>query len=146
MTSTDAKPHIATIGQLVPLKAKPDQGEALRQFLITGYGLLSGNQEPETLQWFALKYSIPEPNADTLLSVVPDLPVTNYNLLASKIKPMLAGVEGDLKKGLTMGLRVLVKAKQDQISAVREFLQVCAITPQWSMGNLLGVKRARFPS
>ena len=172
--STDVKPNIAKIGQLVPLKAKSDQGEALRQFLITGYGLLSGNQEPETLQWFALKYNTPEPNyaifdtyaaesgrqahitgevakalfanADTLLSVVPDLPATNYNLLASKIKPTLAGVEGDPKKGLTVGLRVLVKAKQDQIAAVREFLQVCAINPQWSMDNLLGVKRARFPS
>lgn len=150
--STDVKPNIAKIGQLVPLKAKSDQGEALRQFLITGYGLLSGNQEPETLQWFALKYNTPEPNyaifdtyaaesgrqahitgevakalfanADTLLSVVPDLPATNYNLLASKIKPTLSGVEGDPKKGLTVGLRVLVKAKEDQIAAVREFLQV----------------------
>ncbi|TBU26908.1 hypothetical protein BD311DRAFT_789496 [Dichomitus squalens] len=138
------------IGQLVPLKAKPDQGDALSQFLITGYGLLAGDQEPETLQWFALKYNTPEPNyaifdtyaaesgrqahisgevakalfanADTLLAALPDLPSTNFNLLASKIKP-LAGVESDFKKGLTVGLRVLVKAKPEQIDAVREFLQ-----------------------
>ena len=152
--STDVELHTAKTGQLVPLKAKADQGDALRQFLFTGYGLLSGNQEPETLQWFALKYNAPEPNyaifdtyaaesgrqahingevakalfanADTLLATVPDLPATNYNLLASKIKPRLTGVESDPKKGLAVGLRVLVKAKQDQISAVREFLQVCA--------------------
>ncbi|KAI1786096.1 hypothetical protein LXA43DRAFT_1035072 [Ganoderma leucocontextum] len=138
------------IGQLVPLKAKPDQGDALRQFLITGYGLLAGNQEPDTLQWFALKYNTPEPNyaifdtyaaesgrqahingevakalfanADTLLAAIPDLPATNFNLLASKIKP-LSGVESDSKKGLAVGLRVLIKAKQDHIAAVREFLQ-----------------------
>ena len=141
----------------------------MRQFLITGYGLLSGNQEPETLQWFALQYNTPEPNyaildtyeaesgrqahitgevakalfADTLLSVVPDLPVTNYNLLASKIKPTPSGVEGDLKKGLTVGLRVLVKAKPGQIAAVREFLQVCANALKCPMGNLPAMIRAR---
>ncbi len=135
----------------------------MREFLITGYGLLSGDQEPETLQWFALKYNTPEPNyaifdtyaaesgrqthisgevakalfanADTLLAAVPDLPATNFNLLASKIKPTLTAAESAPKKGLAVGLRVLVKAKPDQISAVREFLQVCVDNLRYRRGN-----------
>ncbi|RPD60926.1 hypothetical protein L227DRAFT_653167 [Lentinus tigrinus ALCF2SS1-6] len=152
------------IGQLVPLEAKADQSEALRQFLLTGYSLLSGDQEPETLQWYAVKYDTPTPtyaiidsfaaesgrqahiagkvaealmaNSDKLLSRSPDIPAGAFDILASKIKPLDA--QSDVKKGLTIGLRVLLKAKESQVQAVREFLEGAlplveaeAQTPVW---------------
>lgn len=143
----------AKIGQLVPLEAKPDQSEALREFLLTGYSLLSGDQEPETLQWYAVKYDTPTPtyaiidsfaaesgrqahisgkvaealvaNSDKLLARSPDIPAGAFDILASTIKPLNA--QSDVKKGLALGLRVLLKAKDDQVQAVREFLQVSRV-------------------
>ncbi|KAI0808269.1 hypothetical protein C8Q74DRAFT_125978 [Fomes fomentarius] len=137
------------IGQLVPLEAKSDQSAALSEFLLAGYSLLSGNQEPETLQWYAVKYETPTPtyaiidafaaesgrqahingkvaealiaNSDKLLAKGPDIPAGAFNILASKLPP--SAPQADVKKGLAVGLRVLIKAKQDQVQNVREFLQ-----------------------
>ena len=150
---TDLIRATAKIGQLVPLEAKPDQSDALREFLLTGYSLLSGDQEPETLQWYAVKYDTPTPtyaiidsfaaesgrlahiagkvaealiaNSDTLLARGPDIPAGAFDILASKVKPLDA--QSDVKKGLSLGLRVLLKAKESQVQAVREFLQVRSV-------------------
>ncbi|KAI0739849.1 hypothetical protein C8Q80DRAFT_1357535 [Daedaleopsis nitida] len=136
------------IGQLVPLQAKADQSVALKDFLLTGYSLLSGDQEPETLQWYAVKYDTSEPtyaiidsfaaesgrqahingkvaealiaNSDTLLARGPDIPAGAFDILASKLKPT---GQTDVKKGLACGLRVLIKAKESQVETVREFLK-----------------------
>ncbi|KAI0694939.1 hypothetical protein C8T65DRAFT_666325 [Cerioporus squamosus] len=152
------------IGQLVPLEAKPDQSQALRDFLLKGYSLLSGDQEPETLQWYAVKYDTPTPtyaiidsfaaesgrqahlagkvaeallaNSDKLLATSPDIPAGAFDILASKIKSLDA--QSDVKKGLAIGLRVLLKAKEDQVQGVREFLKGALplveaepLTPVW---------------
>ncbi|KAI0641691.1 hypothetical protein C8Q79DRAFT_1003562 [Trametes meyenii] len=136
------------IGLLVPLHAKPDQVGAVADFLNAGYSLMTGNQEPETLQWFAVKYENQpayaifdtfavesgraahtsgkvadalRANAGTLLAQPPDIAGGHLDILASKVKP--TGPESDVKKGLAVGLRVLVKAKESKISAVREFLK-----------------------
>ncbi|KAI0631760.1 hypothetical protein C8Q77DRAFT_1128671 [Trametes polyzona] len=136
------------IGLLVPLHAKPDQVAAVADFLNVGYSLMTGNQEPETLQWFAVKYE-DQPvyaifdtfaaesgrkahvdgkvadalraNHATLLSQGPDIAGGHIDILASKVKP--TGPESDVKKGLTKGLRVLLKAKPSKVSDVREFLK-----------------------
>ncbi|RDX45988.1 hypothetical protein OH76DRAFT_1407324 [Lentinus brumalis] len=161
------------IGQLVPLEAKAEQSEALREFLLTGYSLLSGDQEPETLQWYAVKYDTPTPtyaiidsfaaesgrqahiggkvaeallaNSDKLLARSPDIPIGAFDILASKIRPLDA--QSDVKKGLAIGLRVLLKAKEDQVEAVREFLQGAlplveaeAQTPVWYAIEFPGTK------
>ncbi len=149
---TYASAHLvlAKIGQLVPLEAKSDQSAALNEFLLAGHSLLSGNQEPETLQWYAVKYETPTPtyaiidafaaesgrqahingkvaealiaNSDKLLAKGPDIPAGAFSILASKLPPSVS--QADVKKGLAVGLRVLIKAKQDQVQNVREFLQV----------------------
>ncbi len=120
---------------------------------MTGYSLLSGDQEPETLQWYAVKYDTPTPtyaiidsfaaesgrqthiggkvaeallaNSDKLLARSPDIPIGAFDILASKIRPLDA--QSDVKKGLAIGLRVLLKAKEDQVETVREFLQVSGV-------------------
>ena len=168
---------LAKIGQLVPLEAKPDQSTALREFLLTGYSLLAGDQEPETLQWYAVKYDTPTPvyaiidsfaaesgrqahingkvaealiaNSDKLLARGPDIPAGAFDILASKLQS--AGSQADVKKGLSCGLRVLIKAKPDQVETVREFLKVsmsllvssehhfelhCRVRFLWSKRNL----------
>lgn len=135
------------------MTAKDDQSEALREFFLTGYSLLSGNQEPETLQWYAVKYDTPTPtyaiidsfaaesgrqahiagkvaealiaNSDKLLAQGPDIPAGAFDILASKVKPLNA--QSDVKKGLSLGLRVLLKAKESQVQEVREFLKVSRI-------------------
>ncbi|KAI0660115.1 hypothetical protein C8Q70DRAFT_1044633 [Cubamyces menziesii] len=136
------------IGLLVPLHAKPDQVGAVADFLNIGYGLMTGNQEPETLQWFAVKYENQpvyaifdtfeaesgrkahidgkvadalRANASVLLAQGPDIAGGHLDVLASKVKPQ--GPESDVKKGLTCGLRVLLKAKANKVSEVRAFLK-----------------------
>ena len=52
----------ATLGLFLPLHAKPETSAALADFLLTGYSLVSDDREPETLQWFGVKYT-PAPNA-----------------------------------------------------------------------------------
>ncbi|KAI0367854.1 hypothetical protein BV20DRAFT_1045304 [Pilatotrama ljubarskyi] len=136
------------IGLLVPLHAKHDQVDAVAQFLNVGYSLTTGNQEPETLQWFAVKYE-DQPvfaifdtfaaesgrkahidgkvadalraNASTLLARGPDITGGHIDILASKVKH--TGPEDDVKKGLTCGLRVLLKAKPHKVDDVRAFLK-----------------------
>ncbi|KAI0357183.1 hypothetical protein OH77DRAFT_1422722 [Trametes cingulata] len=136
------------IGLLVPLHAKPEQVGAVADFLNVGYSLMTGNQEPETLQWFAVKYQ-DQPvyaifdtfaaesgrkahidgkvadalraNASTLLAQGPDIAGGHIDILASKVKP--TGSESDVKKGLTCGLRVLLKAKPSKVDDVRAFLK-----------------------
>ncbi|TCD71052.1 hypothetical protein EIP91_000144 [Steccherinum ochraceum] len=49
-----------SLGLFVPLVAKPDQTAAVEQFLLAGHTLVQN--EPETLQWFAIKYDAPESN------------------------------------------------------------------------------------
>lgn len=122
----------------------------MADFLGVGYSLMTGNQEPETLQWFAVKYE-DQPiyaifdtfaaesgrtahingkvaaalgaNASTLLAQGPDIAGGHIEILASKVKATGSGNE--VTKGLTKGLRVLLKAKESKVEAVREFLKVC---------------------
>ena len=126
--------------------------------------MLAGDEEPETLQWFAVKYGTPEPvyaiidsfaaesgrqahvagkvaaalfaNADRLLASTPDIPAAGFEILASKIQPTGAT---DTQKGLTVGLRVLLKAKESQVDAVREFLKVRRVCSAMSVGAHLTV-------
>lgn len=139
----------AKIGLLVPLHAKPEQVGAVADFLNVGYSLMTGNQEPETLQWFAVKYENQpvyaifdtfafesgrkahidgkvadalRANASVLLAQAPDIAGGHLDVLASKVRPQ--GAETDVKKGLTCGLRVLLKAKANKVSEVRDFLKV----------------------
>ncbi|THH30044.1 hypothetical protein EUX98_g4154 [Antrodiella citrinella] len=47
----------AQLGLFVPLTAKPSEATALSEFLLAGHTLVQN--EPETLQWFAIKYTSP---------------------------------------------------------------------------------------
>lgn len=161
----------AKIGLLVPLHAKPDQVEAVANFLGVGYTLMTGNQEPETLQWFAVKYE-DQPvyaifdtfaaesgrkahidgkvadalraNASTLLAQSPDIAGGHIEILASKVKP--TGAESDVKRGVTKGLRVLLKAKASKIDVVREFLKVCIADARMTATAIDGVYTERGPT
>lgn len=120
-------------------------------FLLQGRDIVI-KTEPLTLQWFGIKYVSEDPvvnstfavfdaftseegrkahltgkvvaavaaKAEELLTAPPD--VGSFNILASKIVP-IPGASGPTA-GLTKGLRVLVKAKEDKIDTVRTFLTV----------------------
>ncbi|KAI0822083.1 hypothetical protein BC628DRAFT_1390738 [Trametes gibbosa] len=136
------------LGLLVPLHAKPEQVGAVAEFLNIGYSLMTGNQEPNTLQWFAVKYEgqpvyaifdtfaaesgrkahidgkvadALRANASTLLAQSPDIAGGHLDILASKVNPRGSG--GEARKGLTKGLRVLMKAKGHKVAEVRAFLK-----------------------
>ncbi|KAF8970913.1 hypothetical protein BDZ97DRAFT_1652124 [Flammula alnicola] len=135
----------ATCGSLVPLVSQEGKGEAVAEFLLGGYGLVQA--EPETLQWYAVKfegtsppvYDIfdtfpsqegrkahfdgPIPNAlmthgPSLLSVSPDINKIMVEVLTSKVTK---GGEGQ-KAGLAVGLRALFTAKPEKKQGVRDFL------------------------
>ncbi|KAH9938792.1 uncharacterized protein BXZ73DRAFT_99853 [Epithele typhae] len=139
-----------TLGIFLPLTAKPDQAAALGQFLLAGYDILAPGVEPDTLQWFAVKYAsgaepvyaifdtfAAEPgrqahfagpvaaalqaNADALLAKAPDFAHAPCDVLASLVRA--APAPGAVAKGLQSGLRVLVRAKPEKVDAVREFLK-----------------------
>ncbi|KAI0764272.1 hypothetical protein BD413DRAFT_578842 [Trametes elegans] len=138
----------AKIGLLVPLHAKAEQVGAVADFLNVGYSLMTGNQEPETLQWLAVRYEgqpvyaifdtfaaesgrkahvdgkvadALRANASTLLTQGPDIAGAHVDILASKVKP--TGNESDVRKGLRVGVRVLLEAKPGKAAEVREFLK-----------------------
>lgn len=143
----------------------------MANFLGVGYTLMTGNQEPETLQWFAVKYE-DQPvyaifdtfaaesgrkahidgkvadalraNASTLLAQSPDIAGGHIEILASKVKP--TGAESDVKRGVTKGLRVLLKAKASKIDVVREFLKVCVMGPWMTPAVVDGVYTERSSS
>lgn len=129
---------------LVPLVAQLDKSEAVAQFLHAGHQLV--NDEPETIQWFALKYNDTNPptyaifdtfktesgrtahltgkvaaalmeNAPTLLSPPPE--IAYANLIASRVDEIPAGV--------TTGTRTILEAKPEKVQAVRDFLTVSYI-------------------
>jgi len=53
----------ATLGLFVPLTAKPSESAAVNSFLLQGHDLVQ--DEPDTLQWFAVKYTSPPLNPST---------------------------------------------------------------------------------
>ncbi|KAJ7476086.1 hypothetical protein FB451DRAFT_1557890 [Mycena latifolia] len=148
-----------SLALFVPLVAKGDKVDDVSQFLAAGYDLVQA--EPETIQWFGIKYSDHTPptfaildtfraeggrtahltgkvaealmaNAPTLLSAGPE--IAQPVVLANKV------VEGTKSKtaGLGVGLRVFITAKPDKVQTVREFLigalplvEAEAETPVW---------------
>jgi hypothetical protein len=134
-----------SLGIFVPLIAKGDKVEEVSQFLGAGYDLVLA--EPETIQWFGIKYTDHTPatfaildtfrteagrtahltgkvaealmaNAGTLLSAGPEL--TQPNVIANKVQE---GTKGKTA-GLGVGLRVMLTAKADKVQAVKDFLIV----------------------
>lgn len=131
----------AKVGLVVSLVAKPDKVSDLENFLLKGYEL--AKKEPETLQWFAVKYPTIEnqyaiidtfaahkgrvahlegpiaaalmEHAPTLLGSQPD--IMQAEVLASHIK---TSNPTDLK----VGLRVFVTAKEGMEEEVKDFLLV----------------------
>lgn len=140
----------AKLGLFVPLTSKPEESTALKEFLLGGYDLVQDTHEPETLQWFALKYSNPAgtqfaifdtsaaesgreahlngavaaalmQNKERLLIPGDDgVNIRKVDILASKVEKPGDG----LTKGLQNGLRVLIKAKESKIGDVKAFLEV----------------------
>ncbi|EEB86745.1 hypothetical protein MPER_16182, partial [Moniliophthora perniciosa FA553] len=125
--------------------SKTAQTSALEDFLNTGYELVQS--EPKTLQWFAVSYDSSNPptyaifdtfaaddgrsdhlggpiaaalmkSADQLLSTPPE--IGKVDVLASVVRPVKSGGK---TAGVTVGLRVLIKAKAEKASAVRDFLK-----------------------
>ena len=58
---------MVTVGLWVPLEAKPDKVDAVRQFLEGGRGLV--NAEPATTAWFAVQLG---PTSFAIFDVFPD--------------------------------------------------------------------------
>ncbi|KAJ7077147.1 hypothetical protein B0H15DRAFT_862529 [Mycena belliarum] len=134
-----------SLALFVPLKAKDDKVNDVSQFLAAGLDLVLAN-EPETIQWYGVKYADTIPptfaildtfraesgraahlngkvaealmaNAPTLLSTGPQ--ITQPTILANKVT-VLGGTTKTA--GLTVGLRVLLDAKPEFVQAVKEFL------------------------
>ncbi|KAJ7170859.1 hypothetical protein C8R43DRAFT_981323 [Mycena crocata] len=132
-----------SLALFVPLIAKGEKINDVSQFLGAGYDLVQN--EPETIQWYGVKYADHTPptfaifdtfraetgraahlggkvaealmaNAATLLSAGPE--IASPTILANKVQ------EGTKSKtaGLGVGLRVLLNAKSDKVQAVRDFL------------------------
>ncbi|KAF8951614.1 hypothetical protein BDZ97DRAFT_1909847 [Flammula alnicola] len=128
------------------IQAFPDATRTLHlcgDFLNGGYDLVQA--EPETSQWFALKYAGVTPgtfaifdtfvttfgrtahlsgkvasalmaNAPKLLSPAPE--IGELEVLASKVKASGGGKTG----GLSLGLRVIIEAKPEKVQTVKDFL------------------------
>jgi len=58
---------MVTVGLWVPLEAKPDKGNAVRQFLEGGRAVV--NEEPATTAWFAVQLG---PTSFAIFDVFPD--------------------------------------------------------------------------
>ncbi|KAJ7707497.1 hypothetical protein B0H17DRAFT_1032885 [Mycena rosella] len=132
-----------SLALFVPLISKGDKVTDVAQFLGAGYDLVQA--EPETIQWFGIKYADHAPptfaildtfraeggraahlggkvaealmaNAPALLAAGPE--IAQPNVLANKV------VEGDKSRtaGLGNGLRVMLTAKPEKVQAVKEFL------------------------
>ncbi|KAJ7285178.1 hypothetical protein C8J57DRAFT_1290633 [Mycena rebaudengoi] len=141
--SWPALPGNVSLGFFVPLHAKEDKIDEIKQFLGVGYDLIQ--EENETIQWYGVQYNDHTPptfavvdtfrteggrdfhlhgkvadalmaNASTLLSSGPE--IIRTNVLANKV------TEGDKSRttGLTVGLRALLTAKPDKVQAVKDFL------------------------
>ncbi|KAF5334156.1 hypothetical protein D9758_014819 [Tetrapyrgos nigripes] len=136
---------MANVGLLVPLVAKPEKKAAVADFLHTGFSLVP--EEPLTLHWFAVSYEGSEPptyaifdtfaaeegrsahlngkiaaalmqNASELLGVGPQ--IGQVDVLASVVRPIK---DGGKTAGVGVGLRVLIQAKPEKASVVRDFLK-----------------------
>ncbi|KAF7327944.1 Antibiotic biosynthesis monooxygenase [Mycena kentingensis (nom. inval.)] len=142
-----------SLGLWVPLNAKGDKLADVTTFLKAGYDIVV-ETEPETIQWYGLKFSGSDTfavfdtfsteagrgahltgkvaaalmaNAPTLLASGPE--ILQPIILANKIVPTTK---------LTVGLRVFLTPKPDQVDAVREFLKGAVplveaeeLTPAW---------------
>ncbi|TFK35172.1 hypothetical protein BDQ12DRAFT_635406 [Crucibulum laeve] len=138
MTSTEAK-----FGLFVPLVSQLDRAEDVAKLLDAGYDLALA--EPETIQWFALKYANATPTtyaifdtfatesgrsahlsgkiAEALMAKAPKLlspapEIGQVEVLASKVKSSSDGKTA----GLSVGLRVLIEAKPEKTQALKDFL------------------------
>lgn len=150
MTDRSHLEPVAKLGLFVPLTAKSTEITDVTEFLLKGYELVQDEFEPETLQWFALKDSTADgnhflifdtsaaesgrdshlngavaaalmQNRDRLL--VPGekgVNIRKVNILASKVQRPADG----LTKGLSGGIRVLIKAKVSKTQEVKDLLQV----------------------
>ncbi|KAJ7455276.1 hypothetical protein B0H11DRAFT_1874808 [Mycena galericulata] len=127
-----------SLALFVPLLAKGDKVDDVANFLGAGYDLVQA--EPDTIQWFGVKYADHTPptfaildtfrgeggraahlggkvaealmaNAGTLLTAGPM--IASPNVLANKV---VAG------SASSVGLRVFLTAKPDKMQAVKEFL------------------------
>ena len=134
-------------GILAPLVAQIGKDADVAEFLDAGYSIVQN--EPDTIQWFAVKYDNVAPNStfaifDTFTSeagrqahldgsvpvalsenaarlLVPEpVDIHQVEVLASKVKK----VASDKKAGLNVGLRVLIEAKPEKVQTVRDFLTV----------------------
>ncbi|TDL23514.1 hypothetical protein BD410DRAFT_787359 [Rickenella mellea] len=148
-----------TVGLFVPLYAKSDKNDDVKNFLLAGHGMLEA--EPLTLQWYAIRHAS-EPhvfaifdtfaadngrtahlngkiaealgqNASALLAKGPE--IGHVNVLASKIQ------KGNVK----LGLHVQAEARPEKVEAVKEFLISAlplvneeTLTPQWYAIHLTG--------
>lgn len=139
---------LAKYSVLVPLVAKSEKVEDVEKFLLAGYDLVKA--EPETIQWFGIKFTsiIPQTygifdtfptetgrgahltgevakaltdNAPELLSPAPA--IGQAEVLASVVRST-EHAPGDKTAGLSVGVRVLMTAKADKVQAVRDFLIV----------------------
>ena len=136
--------------------AKADQASNVEQLLLTAQSMLTTTApEPLMLQWYGIKYTNSAAptyaifdtfaaeegrqahlggavaaaalgSADKLLAEAPDVAGAPFVVLASVVR-WDAGRAGEVKKGLEVGLRVVIQAKPDQVDAVREFLKVRSV-------------------
>ncbi|KAF9476282.1 hypothetical protein BDN70DRAFT_882664 [Pholiota conissans] len=144
MTAPEVK-----FGILAPVVAKPGQEAALAEFLNVGYDL--SLNEPDTVQWFAIKYTdggAAAPGAPTTFAIF-DTFVTPAGRAAHLGGPIAAALMANAPVlldgapqigeveilasivrptgagrtvGLSVGQRVLFEAKEGKVDTVKEFL------------------------
>ncbi|KAF8808820.1 hypothetical protein BYT27DRAFT_7188294 [Phlegmacium glaucopus] len=131
-------------GILAPLVAQIGKDADVAEFLDAGYSIVQS--EPDTIQWFAVKYNDVTPstfaifdtftseagrqahldgqvpvalsaNAARLLAPEP-VDIGQVEVLASKVEK----VASTKTAGLSLGLRVLIEAKPEKVQTVRDFL------------------------
>ena len=142
-------------GIFAPLVAQIGKDADVAEFLDAGYSIVQN--EPNTIQWFAVKYdNNVEPTTsnstttfaifDTFTSeagrqahldgqvpvalsanaarlLVPNpVDIRKVEVLASKVEKVAEA--SDKKAGLSVGLRVVIKAKPEKVQTVRDFLTV----------------------
>jgi hypothetical protein len=157
-------------GILAPLVAQIGKDADVAEFLDAGYSIVQ-NDEPDTIQWFAVKYDSVAPNTtfaifDTFTSeagrqahlngqvpvalsanaarlLVPEpVDIRQVEVLASKVEKV--AVASDKKAGLSVGLRVLIEAKPEKVQTVRQFLTVSVIIAMLTENHSIALTECPF--
>jgi hypothetical protein len=143
-------------GIFAPLVAQVGKDADVAGFLDAGYSIVL-NDEPETIQWFAVKYdNNVEPTSSSTFAIfdtftteagrkahldgaIPIALGANAPKLLVPEPPAISPVDvlaskvekvesaKDKKAGLTIGIRVLIEAKPEKVQIVRDFLIVSVI-------------------